>query len=103
MNFGNYVFSGFDEVETYIVQIKLGNQIVQNVKYEMFPEMMKTQFFNLVQQIAKDQRPMSARCMKKVYVGKDENMPQDVYVMFGNNAYVNSFPQEFEEKVDNEV
>ena len=80
-----FINFGFD-IEDYTFEIQLGNAIIQKQIIQAPSVIAQQQFMQLVQQVARDNRPMQVKCTKAIYTEKDK--PLEQYLSFSNNVFV---------------
>jgi hypothetical protein len=90
INFNGFGFNPFENMENVIVEIQLGNQVVE--QNQMPLPFAKQQFAQLVKQISRDPRPMQAKCYLDDYTEDGKRLAN--YLAFQNT----SFMREFEKK-----
>lgn len=83
--FINFGFNDID-IDNYTISVQLGNQIIQKQTLQAPPGMAQQQFMQLVQQVARDNRPIQVKCTKIYYTEKDK--PQEQYLSFSNNTFI---------------
>lgn len=83
----NFSFGG--DVDTYLLEITLGNTVVERNQMSTVGIMAQQQYLNICESIGQDSRPM------KCTISKQEIMPSSkmfTYVVdFANNSYINEF------------
>lgn len=92
----NMNFDGFGDIEEYLLEVKVGNQIQRQIMQGM-AEMVQMQFLQLMQEAAQSNQPV------KVSISRDEevwvpskkilkNVPSRID--FLNKAYMSAYPEE---------
>jgi hypothetical protein len=77
----NVNFNPFDVEDLIIIEIQLGNQIIQRTQLPCV--FARQQFAEIIKQLANDTRPMLARAIRPSDDGKNEVLE------FKNNAFGN--------------
>ena len=93
-----FINFGFeDDLETYILEIKLGNNI-QKQQLQGTPDMVQLQFIQLMQEVGNTNQPIRLRISKQEEIWNQYSQSRKIlenYIQFANKAYMNSFANEF--------
>lgn len=96
----NMNFDGFGDIEEYLLEVKVGNQIQRQIMQGM-AEMVQMQFLQLMQEAAQSNQPV------KVSISRDEEVwvPSKKILKkvpsridFLNKAYMSAYPKECKEE-----
>lgn len=96
----NMNFDGFGDIEEYLLEVKVGNQIQRQIMQGM-AEMVQMQFLQLMQEAAQSNQPV------KVSISRDEEVwvPSKKILKkvpsridFLNKAYMIAYPEECKEE-----
>ena len=93
-----FINFGFeDNLETYILEIKLGNNI-QKQQLQGTPDMVQLQFMQLMQEVGNTNQPIRLRISKQEEIWNQYSQSRKIlvnYIQFAHKAYMNSFANEF--------
>lgn len=93
-----FINFGFeDNLETYILEIKLGNNI-QRQQLQGTPDMVQLQFMQLMQETGNTNQPIRLRISKQEEIWNQYSQSRKIlenYIQFANKSYMNSFANEF--------
>jgi len=88
INFNGFGFDTFNLGNSCDIEIILGTVIIERTS---IPQMlMQHQFMSVVQNLAKDQRPMKAICYRTEYT-EDSDKEIRNSLTYKNNSYINAF------------
>lgn len=94
-------FSNTIEMAEFDIEVKLGTEIVQKQHLQLPNIMVEPQCKQLVMQIANEQQPMQITFTTRELMDMSKYNQQDKYaintLVFNNNAYIDAFPEEFNE------
>lgn len=95
-----YINFGFeDNLENYILEIKLGNNI-QKQQLQGTPDMVQLQFMQLIQEVAHTNQPIRIKISKQEEIWNQYSQNRKIlenYIQFANKTYMDNFPNEFKE------
>ncbi len=95
-----FINFGFeDNLETYILEIKLGNNI-QRQQLQGTPDIVQLQFMQLMQEVGNTNQPIRIRISKQEKIWNQYSQSRKIlenYIQFANKSYMNSFADEFKE------
>jgi hypothetical protein len=84
-------FNGFSELnEMCTITVRIGNTIIQQQNLPLI--FCQQQFMQLVQQLAKDQRPMSVICTRQVFTEEGKQIENSL--TFNNLSWIKEFEKE---------
>ena len=93
-----FINFGFeDNLEIYILEIKMGNSI-QRQQLQGTPDMVQLQFMQLMQEVGNTNQPIRLRISKQEEIWNQYSQSRKIlenYIQFANKAYMNSFANEF--------
>lgn len=93
-----FINFGFeDNLEIYILEIKMGNNI-QRQQLQGTPDMMQLQFMQLMQEVGNTNQPIRLRMIKQEEIWNQYSQSRKIlenYIQFANKSYMNSFASEF--------
>lgn len=95
-----FINFGFEDIETYIIEIKIGNQI-QRQSLQGNSEMVQLQFIQLLEQASHSDQPVRVRFSKEeeIWVQSQQKLKNNInYIQFANKKYMGAFPDEFKEE-----
>lgn len=93
-----FINFGFeDNLEIYILEIKMGNNI-QRQQLQGTSDMMQLQFMQLVREVGNTNQPIRLRIIKQEEIWNQYSQNRKIlenYIQFANKSYMNSFASEF--------
>lgn len=93
-----FINFGFeDNLEIYILEIKMGNNI-QRQQLQGTSDMMQLQFMQLVREVGNTNQPIRLRIIKQEEIWNQYSQSRKIlenYIQFANKSYMNSFASEF--------
>lgn len=93
-----FINFGFeDNLEIYILEIKMGNNI-QRQQLQGTSDMMQLQFMQLVREVGNTNQPIRLRIIKQEEIWNQYSQSRKIlenYIQFANKSYMNSFTSEF--------
>ena len=93
-----FINFGFeDNLETYILEIKMGNNI-QRQQLQGTSDMVQLQFMQLVREVGNTNQPIRLRIIKQEEIWNQYSQSRKIlenYIQFANKSYMNSFASEF--------
>ena len=93
-----FINFGFeDNLETYILEIKMGNNI-QRQQLQGTSDMVQLQFMQLVREVGNTNQPIRLRIIKQEEIWNQYSQSTKIlenYIQFANKSYMNSFASEF--------
>lgn len=93
-----FINFGFeDNLEIYILEIKMGNNI-QRQQLQGTPDMVQLQFMQLMQEVGNSNQPIRLRIIKQEEIWNQYSQSRKIlenYIQFANKSYMNSFASEF--------
>ena len=95
MIFINFGFE--DNLEIYILEIKMGNKI-QRQQLQGTSDMVQLQFMQLVREVGNTNQPIRLRIIKQEEIWNQYSQSRKIlenYIQFANKSYMNSFASEF--------
>lgn len=84
-----FIDFGFGDTEQVILEIYLGNQLIQKQQLNAPLEILKMQFMGLVQDIAQNNKPMKCKIIKYDIIWDQYEKEQKIienYIEFRNKA-----------------
>lgn len=95
-----FINFGFeDNLEIYILEIKMGNNI-QRQQLQGTSDMVQLQFMQLVREVGNTNQPIRLRIIKQEEIWNQYSQSRKIlenYIQFANKSYMNSFASEFKE------
>lgn len=93
-----FINFGFeDNLEIYILEIKMGNKI-QRQQLQGTSDMVQLQFMQLVREVGNTNQPIRLRMIKQEEIWNQYSQSRKIlenYIQFANKSYMNSFASEF--------
>ena len=93
-----FINFGFeDNLEIYILEIKMGNKI-QRQQLQGTSDMVQLQFMQLVREVGNTNQPIGLRIIKQEEIWNQYSQSRKIlenYIQFANKSYMNSFASEF--------
>lgn len=93
-----FINFGFeDNLEIYILEIKMGNNI-QRQQLQGTSDMVQLQFMQLVREVGNTNQPIRLRIIKQEEIWNQYSQSRKIlenYIQFANKSYMNSFASEF--------
>lgn len=93
-----FINFGFeDNLEIYILEIKMGNNI-QRQQLQGTSDMVQLQFMQLMQEVVNTNQPIRLRIIKQEEIWNQYSQSRKIlenYIQFANKSYMNSFASEF--------
>lgn len=93
-----FINFGFeDNLENYILEIKMGNNI-QRQQLQGTSDMVQLQFMQLVREVGNTNQPIRLRIIKQEEIWNQYSQSRKIlenYIQFANKSYMNSFASEF--------
>ena len=96
----NMNFDGFGDIEEYLLEVKIGNQIQRQIMQGM-AEMVQMQFLQLMQEAAQSNQPVKVSISRdeEVWVPSKKILKKVPYrIDFLNKSYMNAYPEECKEE-----
>lgn len=93
-----FINFGFeDNLEIYILEIKIGNNI-QKQQLQGTSDMVQLQFMQLMREVGNTNQPIRLRIIKQEEIWNQYSQSRKIlenYIQFANKSYMNSFASEF--------
>ena len=93
-----FINFGFeDNLEIYILEIKMGNNI-QRQQLQGTSDMVQLQFMQLMQEVGNTNQTIRLRIIKQEEIWNQYSQSRKIlenYIQFANKSYMNSFASEF--------